>query len=771
MPKHQTTIPRRRLGLWDRVLMRDVGLVKMMAGGRALVCLPAGMAAGYFVALAAGLPASVGLLLGALPAFLTCFVVVDTHARRVAARSAALYVPFALALFFSIALHSYRIVELVLIVFLLFAQFYAARFGVWASDFGAGLFAAYLCGLLLPLPLASFPDLALVFAGSLAAAIAVRWALFHPNALRSLMRSRRAFLAWESRVVEASVEALEEADDRSIKRLARRRAQAHEAALIADGMLAAPGSGSTGETAERLHQILFDTELAIDTLGRVADELVAAGAPAEVREGVAGALRVIAEHGGREGDRAARELLAWADGTPAVASDPRWLHSVHRAALLLSDVATSSDEWRNIRRDLPANGDGVPFESPVVLFGGRVLGAGPILNAEVTGGGMSGPWRRVKVSPALRVAIQAAIAVAITEPIAYAIDGQRFYWGVIGVMVVLAGTNSTHERLRKVGNRALGTIIGGVLGILFVALLGTDHVWWTLILVVVALTAGMYFFSRSYALWVIGLVVVLCQVYNYSGSFTDELILYRLAENVLGALVAVGVSAVVLPVATGVMIRRAVIRHLASVRAFVEAAAAGSVLETAAGSTARLRSASRAVDQATFQLEAVLKPLVRFPSGGGYRRDDATRTTLVAVASTIRSIAYRGERHAALSTVQASRLQEICSIMATSITALSEAVGATKAAPPAEGTAWVSTVTLITRLDALLVETDDDALLGYRLHALGRVDDALAGLAPAYGLTVDDTSAADTTSIALPSSSRFPELSAGAVRNRFSARR
>ncbi|BDZ51986.1 hypothetical protein GCM10025867_42270 [Frondihabitans sucicola] len=751
---------RRTIGLWDRVLMSDIGLVKLLAGGRVLFCVPAGMAAGFAIAGLFGLPPVVGLMLGALPAFLTCFVVVDEKASRVAARSAALLVPFVLALFCSIALREFRVLELVLIVLLLFVQFYSSRFGVWAGDFGGGLFAAYLCGLLLPLPLASFPSLALIFTMSMAATIAIRSILFHPNAYRSLSRARRAFVGRQTRVLEAAATLLEAPADSNSERdaatLQRRRRQSHEASLITDGLLAKPGSGPTGVRAEQLHTLLFDIEQTVDGLARVAVDLAQGDTPAPVRARIAAAIELVLDESGRAGDRAAAELLAWADSEPIVATDPRWAHAVNRTALLLSDLASSSAGWSSLRKTLPTSGEGVPFQSPVVLVGGRPAGAGPILDAEIAGGGMSGPWRRVRVSPPLRTAIQAAVAVAIAEPLAFLVDGQRFYWAVIGVMIVLAGTNSTHDRLRKVASRGIGTVIGGVIGIALVDLLGTTHVWWTLAIVIVSLTLGMYGFTRSYVFWVVGLVVTLCQVYAYSGQFTDTLIVYRLAENLLGALIGVGVSLVILPVATGVMIKRAVLRHLATVRSFLESASA---LEGGADAAARLRTASRAVDQATYQLEAVLKPMVRFPTGGGSRRDDQLLTVLRGVAGSLSGIAYRGERNDTIDGEKAERLSEIVSVMVRSVTALSEAVAG------ANGGVWQSSAALLADLDGTLTDSADDILLSYRVHALVRVDEALASLATSSGMTVEGTDAQPDLS------ARRALNSAGHVRRRFDDQR
>jgi uncharacterized membrane protein YgaE (UPF0421/DUF939 family) len=713
--------------------MHDIGLVKLFAGGRGLLTVSAGMFVGYLLAGLVGLPAAVGLTLGALPAFLSSFAIVDDRASRVAARSALLVVPFALALYGSIALREYRILELALMVALLFVQFYAPRFGIWAGDFAVGLFAAYLCGLLLPLPIAAFDGLALILAGGLAAAILVRFLVFHPNNYRSLSRVRRAFLAWENRVVDAAATALENdgarAGSRDLRRLRRTRSKAHGVALVADAMLARPGAGDTGDAAENLHRILFDTELAVDGLARLTEQLIRSGSSRQLRDRVAEPLRLAQQRGGRSGEHSSTELLDWLESAEGlrVAADPGQRKVVRRIALLLRELATSAREWGSIRDSLPQSGDGVPFESPLVLAMGRVAGAMPVANEVLATGGMSGPWRRITLSPALRTGIQAAIAVALTEPLAYLTGGSRFYWAVIGVMIILTGTNTTHERLRKLGNRALGTIIGGVLGIALVTLLGTDHIWLSLILIVVALAVGMYGFSQSYMIWVIALVVVLCQVYEFSGTLTDDLVVVRLFENVLGAGIAVLVSMFVFPIATGAVIRRAVLRQLVTVRRFVERAG---VIEGADADDLRLRSDSRAIDSATHQLDAVLKPVFRFSTGGGYRRDDETRTILYAVAGHARRIAFRAESRTPIPPAASEQLVSICAAISVSITALEAGVTGTA------DQGWTRSGSAIDDLERAADDVPGQAWLRYRVHELGRIDDALASLAELHGLKV-----------------------------------
>ena len=756
MPRTETTnrtAPRRRTRtqrLTDRALALDPGLVKTDGALRTLVAVPAGMAVGYAVATAFGLPAILGVMIGAMPAFITCLVIVDPSTGRTAARTGAVLVPFVVALAGSIALHPFRIVELLLIVVLLFLQFAAASWGVWAADAAIVGFAGYLCGLLLPLPETSVVPLGLVVAGSLAVTIVVRLVL-RPDPHRALLRTRRGFVARGSEVLEAAAAVLATgaaADDprarrRALRRLGRTRDRYHEIALTVDGMLAA--SGVDADTAaEELHRLVFDTHFAIDELGRGAGALVEHGAPSDVRHAALRAFTVVLRHGGSHGEDAAHTLLARYGITASAADEgSRTTAIVRRMAAEFADLRSAGLRWRELRDELPRRGAGVPFATPVILAGGRPAGAVPVLADALA----DGPWRRWHLSASLRTAVHAAIAVAIVEPLALMLDGSRFYWGVIGVMIVLAGTNTTHERIRKGLHRGVGTVVGGAVGIVLVHLLGTTHPWVTIVLVCVLLAVGTYGFGGVYSVWAACLVVVLCQVYAFSGTFTDSLIPMRLAENLLGAAVAVLVSAVVFPIATRAVIRRAVRRQLLAVRAFV-LASVGVEADTDADADDRteagrsspptdetatdLRARSRAVDAATYQLDAVLRPMVRFPTGGPARADARTRASLQAAATFAREAA--GRLGAAPQDPPAA-LRGAAERLAASIAQLADGI----VAGPRSTTSAAVWVRVGDQLDAAVADASgrpDERAVETAAHALGRIDEALALLADRHHATV-----------------------------------
>jgi uncharacterized membrane protein YccC len=718
-------------GVRDHVLARDIGLVRLMSALRMTVCVCAGMAAGYGIAHLTGLPGLVGMMIGALPGFLCCFVVNDVKASRIAARSAVSFVPFVVALFASLELHAHRLVELLLVVVLLFVQLYAPRFGVWAGDVGAGLFSAYLCGLLLPLPATDFSILAGIGAASLAVTIVLRTVFFRPNAYRSLLRAQHAFLHLGGSVLEAGADllALDPADhagtarrQRALGRLRRASRRFHEAALVADGLLATPAQGRRVATADELHERLFDTELDVEGVARIAAELAEPTVPAAVRSAAAHALQTVVRHGAAAGDAAGRRLLDDVEARALVPADgAALLHSVHRLALALSDLTTGAQAWTRLRAELPRTGEDVPFTSAITLVGGRPAGANPVLVATLAAG-MSGPWRRLRISAPLRTALQGLVAVAIVEPLGLALGGARFYWGVIGVLVILAGTNSTHERVRKTVSRLVGTVVGGIVGIVLVALLGQDHPWWTLIVVVVCLGVGIHGFTATYSTWVASLVVLLCQVYSYSGQFGVDLITLRLAENGLGAVVATVVSAVFLPVATTAMIRQATGRHLDAVRAVV--------VDVAERPAERPTAAARALDLAGWQLDAVLRPLVPVPTAGPDRHEELTRTVLAAATRYARHLAAQPEP-APLTPEDLSRISTTASSLAGSLEDLHAVLAG---AFPGEPTDW-------RRLSAPLAAQPsgpDAEWVAERLELLARLDAGLAVLAAEHGLRVRD---------------------------------
>ncbi|GLV74373.1 hypothetical protein Shyhy02_23750 [Streptomyces hygroscopicus subsp. hygroscopicus] len=230
-----------------------------------------------------------------------------------------------------------------------------------------------------------------------------------------------------------------------------------------------------------------------------------------------------------------QQATALPEGGSAEEAEVRAL--AHRVADLLDGLAESLAHWLELGWNSATVRARVPFQPTVALERSRPAGAGPA--AERVAAAQARPgWRRA--IPYLRAPLQAGTAAAITCPLADAINGQRFSWGLVGVLITLFGTNTTHERLRKLVHRVVGTAVGAVIGIALLRLIGPEHTGWTPAVIVGGLTIGSWGLQRQYAYRVVGLVVALVQMYGLTTPYggMDRLPAQRLVDNALGCAAA-----------------------------------------------------------------------------------------------------------------------------------------------------------------------------------------------------------------------------------------
>jgi hypothetical protein len=143
------------------------------------------------------------------------------------------------------------------------------------------------------------------------------------------------------------------------------------------------------------------------------------------------------------------------------------------------------------------------------------------------------------------VAVAGSIAVFAGD----LLSGRRYYWAVLACFLALTGTFTTGEIAVKGANRVLGTFAGLVVATVTVHLTGR-HDSAIIGVVLVCIFIGLYFFRVSYAVMAFAITTVMGQLYNVLHEFSDRLLLLRLAETALGAVVGIAVALVVLPVRT-----------------------------------------------------------------------------------------------------------------------------------------------------------------------------------------------------------------------------
>jgi uncharacterized membrane protein YccC len=745
---HGVRIPARVQSLADRFVMSDPGWGRAQMAWRTMVSLVAGMAAGYAAATGLGQqPRLFGLTVGGLIGLITGLQVPNAPARAVSSDIGWFIPPFAAGLLLSVGLAPHRAAGEALLVVLLFLFAYLDRFGHRGHYFGTMLFASYLAGLLAPIPLSTYPRFLVMAVAVGAACSLARAALCRHSPARDLRQTLLSFQAASRSAAASLVGVLEGRGgaDRAARRLRRDMDRVNTIALVFDGRLAHQSFDE--RLAEHLHRSVFDIEHALVSLTELCQALTDGPVPAACS---AAAAQMAALAVGRPGDSTALRASAAEIRRSGLAAH-------ERPAELLEQAADELDAYRlttgifTAEISLAAD-EQTPFQGVIALEGGRPAGVRPLARKAATAAPAIWWWRLRRPAPGTAKAIQAAIGTAIAIPVGAAFDSQHYYWAVIGVLIMGAVVSTPHERGRKLLRRMVGTVVGAVLGIALQRLIGQGHPWWTLTVIVLALSTGAYGITVYYPVFVAGLVVALVQVYGLStsGTHLDTLLVHRLAENAIGCGIAVIVALVVLPISTRAVIRAGLHSSLQALNAFALTLRTY-LVDPDPG--IRLRSGSRALDHTLFQTRQVAAHLVRVPArlrgsgapkptagrnhdllsrlGERHRRLDEVIDGLSTAARQVRTIA-RHAPHGRSRTSSASKsITQIVDTLTTSIAALDNRLDGS------QHQEWTSCSPLIRQLLSELPDEDTD--LAPTLTALDELDTCLTQIAADLGLVIIDS--------------------------------
>jgi uncharacterized membrane protein YgaE (UPF0421/DUF939 family) len=550
----------------------------------------------------------------------------------------ALFVPFPMiaALALGLAVNSHRLLSLVLLAACAGVGAYLRRFGARGARAGVMLFVGFFLGYFLrgAVVISGLGWLSAEIGLGALVGVVIHLVFFAPRHRWALRRTQRSYAARARKTTRLALAVFDERVNPSARRgrqLRRQLIRLNEAALMIDAQLALPGALAAGSSARRLHQWLFDIELALTNVARFAHALGRMDLPDEQRALIRRALIELYQ-GNMPAARAIGQdlidLVRVADaangqGEPADRLAVLIPHRFARSVISLADAMT---EWAG---DSAGSASAVEagFQPSVHLAGGWLHGSALV---SVQASKERGPrvLDRVRMEPYARVAIQLTVGMAAAIAAGDALSSSRFYWAMLAVYVALIGTNHSGEQSRKAFLRVAGTVVGVVVGIGLADAVG-HHTNWTIVVVLAAQFFGFYFQRVNYALFVVGLVTALSQLYVQLGDFSDSLLLTRLAETAVGVAVTVLVVAIVLPLRSGHVGRVAIRHHLAAMASLV-AHASGQLLGTS--NNTALRTDARALDAAHQALVATIEPLTQNPFGDLDRRAGQ----FVALTSTYR---------------------------------------------------------------------------------------------------------------------------------------
>lgn len=572
----------------DRLLASDPGNVRLALATRAAASLAVSLAVSALLASALdaqGTAAVVVLVLGAVLTMMTTFTASDPTTRGRVVTQLCLPVAMLAGITLSTLVDRHRALSLALFVVVMFVVVWVRRFGPRAFACGMVAWMGYFIALFLQLGFPQLPAVVAAVATTTVVLLLVTLVLAPHRPARRLRRMVDTFAA-RVRIAEAEhaspalrppwrrARDVRAASDRATLRV-------NEAAVLVDGQLAIPRS------------------------------LVDPARAADVRAAV---IRVEAA------------LARTLDAEPGTSGDTAPALAGLRAVL-------DDDREGRPRAGADATARPRPFVPGTELFAGFLPGSavtvGPMVAPEVEGAPHGGGRRPGRMLLTTRQAFQIALAGGLAIALGDAVSGQRWYWAVLACFLAFTGTATAAETIRKAAQRTVGTVVGVVVALLVVPLLG-DSTAVSLAVVLVALFLGFYLFRVSYTSLALAVTIIVAELYEMLGTYSDGLLALRVGETAIGAAIGGIVAISFLPTSAVRAERTARDRLAEELRSALVDVAAVVHGEDRPDDPPDLSARARGLDAAIHQLAVIGVPLSLGLVPGAARRRPVLARRLAA---------------------------------------------------------------------------------------------------------------------------------------------
>ena len=605
----------------------DPGLLRLRMATRTTAALACSLVLLFLLTRATGQPLTVALL-GVVITMIAARSVNEPDPRQQRITMALLPVPAALSLTAAALLAPHTLAADVGFVLVVFTAVYIRRFGPRGRALGMVAFMAYFFTLYLRASISELPwMIGAVVVGTLSTFVMTAYVLPDrpEGVLRSTIRALRARMAI---VVDTTAEAVRTGrfDERRRRRMRARTIRLNETALMVQSQIedkADPAMLWPGVTPEQLAPWLFDAELAIEWVATAGRRTVDADIPAAIRGELVSALTQLArairtpQAGGLH--RAASQAQRILD-LPA-AEEP----AVRRLALAIINAATATAEVRAI------------VESAIAPTPAIESAASTEPDADTADEPPDSGLR-----PTTRQAIQVTVAASLAIVVGESVSPSRWFWAVIAAFVIFAGTNSWGETLTKGWQRLLGTMLGVPAGVLVATLFAGDKTA-SLVAIFVCLFCAFYFMTVTYSLMTFWITTMLALLYGLLGQFSFGVLLLRIEETAIGAVIGVAVAILVLPTNTRTAIRNDTRTFLTSLSALIEISTATMFGEE---DTASPTEQARELDRNLQQFRVSVKPLLAGVAGLAARRSIRRELRLFSACDRYgRSLARNAEQY------------------------------------------------------------------------------------------------------------------------------
>jgi uncharacterized membrane protein YccC len=650
----------------------------------------------FLLTKATGQPLTVALL-GAVITMISARSVNDPDPRQQRITMALLPLPTALAITAAALVSPHPVIGDVLFVVVVFVAVYVRRFGPRGTALGMVTFISYFFSLYLQAKFAELPWLiGSTIVGTLCSYL---WSVFilpdrPESVLRENIRSLRARMAI---VVDttANTVRLGNPDERRQRRLRIRTRRLNETALTVQTQIedrVNPSALWPGVSGEDLALWLFDAELTVERLATAGTRAALADLPAATRAELADTVALLArairtpdtDALQQTADVAQQQLDRNPDDVP-----------VRRLALAIVDTAKATAEVRQ-RIERVANEATQPD--------------GPALPETQLRPGML---------PSTRQAIQVAVAASLAIVVGEIVSPSHWYWAAIAAFVIFAGTNSWAETLDKGWQRLLGTVLGVPSGVLVATLMSGNKIA-SLAMIFVCLFCAFYFMKVTYSLMTFWISTMLALMYGLLGEFTYGLLLLRIEETAVGAVIGIAAAVLVLPINTRAKIRGDAHTFFLTLADLVDASVA-SLLGTPA--PARLTESARQLGRDLAQFRITAKPMSAGVAGlAGRRTMRHSQRMLAACDRYARMLVRNSEIHIATVPELADAIRSTAGQIRRNIDALITSLEFNQAAPVFPSTDYIDAAETLARRHVDQPLAPEHRRLMNALHALRQLD-------------------------------------------------
>jgi uncharacterized membrane protein YccC len=683
----------------------DPGLLRLRMATRTTGALATALVVLFLLTKATHQPLTVALL-GALITMISARSVNEPDPRRQRVTMALLPLPTALAIAAAALVSPRPVIADVLFVVVVFGAAYARRFGPRGTALGMVTFMSYFFTLYLRAKFSELPWLiGATLVGTLCSYV---WSAFIlPDRPESVLRENiRALRARMAIVVDTTADTVRigDPDERRQRRLRIRTRRLNETALLVQTQIedrVDPSVLWPGVSGEDLALWLFDAELTVERLATAGTRAAFADIPAATRAELADTVAMLSRAIRTPHTDALRLTAQLAQ--QQLERHPNEL-PIRRLALAIVDTAKATAEVRKRIERVAGGAAGQPSSPP---------------DEQQLSPGML---------PSTRQAIQVTVAAALAIVVGETVSPSHWYWAAIAAFVIFAGTNSWAETLDKGWQRLLGTVLGVPSGVL-VATLVSGNTIASLAMIFVCLFCAFYFMKVTYSLMTFWISTMLALMYGLLGEFTYGLLLLRIEETAVGAVIGIAAAVLVLPVNTRAKIRGDAHTFFLTLSDLVEASVT-SLLGSPA--PASLTETARQLDRDLAQFRITAKPMSAGVAGLAGRRTMRHGLRMLAASDRYaRILARSSEIHIDTSAELADAIRAAASQIRRNIDVLITSLKFNRAATVLPSTDYIDAAETLAR------QRDDQApdhrRLMNALHALRQIDRVVINAATDLG--------------------------------------